>query len=176
MQIDSPARPSESAPPVSSDDLAEGLMLVRASTLKMIRLQLAMERQDRRGALEAIDELVALDNRLQDCLAHMPAGGDRLMFRHELDTERALLNREKLTLAAEVICKPADRLIRVEQPAEDNWLGPTDLPIEIEEPRRRRWWLMAGLPVLVTGLAASAYLFLPAETLAWFDTAAGVIR
>ena len=176
MQIESPARRTEPAPQVSSEELAEGLMLVRASTLKMIRLQLAMERQDRRGALEAVDDLVALDGRLQDCLAHLPVDGDRLMFRHELDTERALLNREKLTLAAEVICKPADRLIQPEEPVEDDWLGPADLPIELEEPRRRRWWLLAGLPVLVTGVAASAYLFLPAETLAWVATAAEVLR
>ena len=50
----------EAAPDLGSDALAEGLMLVRASTLKMIRLQLAMERHDRRAAIEAVDDLVAL--------------------------------------------------------------------------------------------------------------------
>jgi len=157
MQIESPARQREAPSAVRGDELAEGLMLVRASTLKMIRLQLAMERQDRRGALEAVDDLVALDRRLQDCLAHIPADGDRLMFRHALDTERALLNREKLTLAAEVICKPADRLIQADESAGDEWLGPRDLPQdEIEEPRRRRWWLALVIPAVAAGLAAGA--------------------
>ena len=45
MQTQSRAQSREAAPSAGGDELAEGLMLVRASTLKMIRLQLAMERQ-----------------------------------------------------------------------------------------------------------------------------------
>ena len=78
MQTDSPlrrdVRPTDGAPaPVGSDELAEGLMLVRESTLKIIRFQLAMERHDRRVALEAVDDLVALDRRLRDYLGDVPA-------------------------------------------------------------------------------------------------------
>ena len=66
MHADSPARTRETAPQIASEELAEGLMLVRASTLKMIRLQLAMERRDRRVALEEVDDLLAIDRRLQE--------------------------------------------------------------------------------------------------------------
>src|SRR6202008_2977108 len=104
MQIESSVRAREAAkPPIGSEELAEGLMLVRASALKVVRFQLAMERQDRRVALEAVDDLVALDRRLQDYLADVPAGAEQLLFRNALDDERAMLNREKLALASGVV-------------------------------------------------------------------------
>jgi len=102
MQSQHPAKVRE-MPPVGGDELAEGLMLVRASTLKMIRLQLAMERRDRRVALEEVDDLLAIDRRLQDYLAEVPGSDRQLLFRKELEAERSALNREKLTLAGEVI-------------------------------------------------------------------------
>src|SRR3982750_151855 len=85
MQAESPLRRDAAPALVGSDELAEGLMLVRASTLKMIRFQLAMERRDRRVALEAVDDLVALDRRLEDYLADVPTA--QLMFRRELEVE-----------------------------------------------------------------------------------------
>ena len=174
MEIESPSNVRESA--VSGEDVAEGLMLVRASTLKIIRLQLAMERHDRRGVLEAVDDLVALDRRLQDCLAHMPADGDRLMFRHELDTESALLNREKLSLAAEVLCRPADLLVEPTEVADDDWLGPRDLPMEQhQEPRKRRRLLALALPALAAGLAAGAYAISLDQAASWLAQAAGLL-
>src|SRR5215813_10033443 len=100
MNSETPVRSREMEAPVGSEELAEGLMLVRASTLKVIRLQLAMERHDRRLAQEAVDDLVALDRRLEDYLADVSAP---LMFRRELEAERGAVNREKLTLAAGVI-------------------------------------------------------------------------
>ena len=45
---------NDAIPSVGSEVLAEGLMLVRASTLKVIRLQLAMERPPALGAICAI--------------------------------------------------------------------------------------------------------------------------
>jgi hypothetical protein len=90
-------------PPAAGEELAEGLMLLRASTLKVIRLQLAIERQDRRVVLEAMDDLVALDDELQKCLAGMPAPADLAGLQDALAVERSSLDREKLGLAAEVI-------------------------------------------------------------------------
>ena len=87
-------------PLIGSEDLAEGLMLVRASTLKVIRLQLAMERRDRRVALEAVDDLVALDRSLEDYLAKVPTAHDDGVFGNVLELERAALNVEKHTLVA----------------------------------------------------------------------------
>ena len=90
-------------PPAAGEELAEGLMLLRASTLKVIRLQLAIERQDRRVVLEAMDDLVALDDELQKCLAGMPAPADLAGLQDALAVERSSLDREKMGLAAEVI-------------------------------------------------------------------------
>ena len=175
MHIESPER-HDAVAPVGSSELAEGLMLVRASTLKMIRLQLAMERNDRHVALEAVDDLVALDRRLQVCLEGVPATGDQFIFRRELDAERAALNREKLTLAAEVLLRPSNPIqqaVLVE--ADDDWLGPRDLQLEPEEPRRRRWWL-AIVPIVASGLAAAAYFVSVPDAAAWLAQAAGALR
>src|SRR5207248_11292795 len=91
MQMQSPARVRDTAPAVGGDELAEGLMLVRASTLKMIRLQLAIERRDRRVALAEVDDLLALDRRLQDYLGDVPAAGEKALWRRGLGAERAAL-------------------------------------------------------------------------------------
>ena len=91
MLTESPERAREAQPQIGSEELVEGLMLLRASTLKVISLQLAMERNDRRVALEAVDDLVALDRRLEDYLAEVPTA--QLMFRRELEGVRGALNR-----------------------------------------------------------------------------------
>ena len=175
MQIDSPATMRQSAPLVGSDELAEGLMLVRASTLKMIRLQLAMERQDRRVALEAVDDLVALDRRLQDYLADVPADGEQLLFRNALDAERATLNREKLSLAGGVIRRPAEPQVE-EAASEDDWLGPRDIASdELEAPRGRRWLLALAFPIAMA-IAAGGYALSLPEAQAWLAAAAGAFQ
>lgn len=173
MHVESPARLPGASARIGSHDLVEGLMLVRASTLKMIRLQLAMERHDRRVALEAVDDLVALDRRLRDYLAGVPAADEQILFRRELEADRELLNREKLTLAAEVLRKAPEPLVEELQPAEDDWLGPRDPPIEEEQSRHGRWWL-AAIPVAASALAAGAYLAGVAQP--WFAIAAAALR
>jgi hypothetical protein len=108
MQIESPVRARAAEPPsIGSEELAEGLMLVRASTLKVVRLQLAIERQDRRVALEAVDDLVALDRQLQDYLADVPAAAGQSVLRDALAVERAMLNREKLALGSGIVRREA---------------------------------------------------------------------
>jgi hypothetical protein len=157
MLTESPERAREAPPQVGSEELVEGLMLLRASTLKVIRLQLAMERNDRRVALEAVDDLVALDRRLEDYLAEVPTA--QLMFRRELEVERAALNREKLTLAAGVIhsrqnepaIEPANEIAA---PDEESW---DEFAFE-DEPRRMRWWPVLAL-ILVLAIGAAAYWF-----------------
>jgi hypothetical protein len=159
-------------PPAAGEELAEGLMLLRASTLKVIRLQLAIERQDRRVALEAMDDLVALDDELQKCLASMPAPVDLSGLQDALAMERSTLDREKLGLAAEVISARSraepDRLLPEADP----------LPLEAEpavpalsydwqrfhyeddEPASsKRAWLWAGAVILLlSALVAAAYM------------------
>jgi hypothetical protein len=156
MNADSQLKRGDAPAAVGSDALAEGLMLVRASTLKMIRLQLAMERKDRRVALEAVDDLVALDRRLQDYLADVTAP--------ELEVERAALNREKLTLAAEVIRaepKPPLEPQLAEPVATEEW---DDFAFDEVRPRRTAWWLLAVL-LLLSVVAAAVYWFAGPELL-----------
>jgi hypothetical protein len=145
MQTDSPVRRDATAPLVGSDELAEGLMLVRESTLKIIRFQLAMERRDRRVALEAVDDLVALERRLHDYLVDVPAP--------ELEVERAALNQEKLILGAGVI-RAAPKAIEPDpQPLAEM---PDDFALVPEHPHRATWWLVAVL-VLLSAAAAAGY-------------------
>ena len=173
MHVESPARLPGASVRIGSDDLVEGLMLVRASTLKMIRLQLAMERHDRRVTLEAVDDLVALDRRLRDYLAGIPAADEQILFRRELEAEREMLNREKLTLAAEVLRKAPERIVEEPLPPEDEWLGPRDLAVMEDEPHRTRWWPVA-IPVAASALGAVAYFTGVAEP--WFAMAAEAFR
>ena len=154
MQTESPLRRDAAPVFVGSEELAEGLMLVRASTLKMIRLQLAMERRDRRVALEAVDALVALDRRLERYLADVPAP--------ELEIERAALNREKLTLAAEVIRPKPVEPAAEPVVAEPDW---QQFTLDEEHPHRAAWWLAAVL-LLLSAVAAAGYWFVGPELLA----------
>ena len=185
MYFDSSVTPRGTA--MGSNELAEGFLLLRASTLKIIRLQLAIERHDRCLALEAMDDLVALDRRLQDYLDAVPATAEGLMFRRELDSERAALNEEKLTLAAEVRLRPANgagqpipkRVDPKAEPepvgAEDDWLGPRDLPFEPEEPGRSHWRLVV-IAILASGPIAAAYLISTPDSVAWLLNVVGALR
>lgn len=185
MYIEGAARSRETAISVGSNELAEGLMLLRASTLKIIRLQLAIERQDRQVALSAVDDLVSLDRRLQIYLEGVPATSEQLMLRRELDGERAALNEEKLTLGAEILRRPASSVGQT-QPVEeaapalqdDEWLEPVSLQIEFEEQRRSRWWWLAiGLVLVLAAGAATAYYFVGAnEASAWLDHALRILQ
>ena len=183
MQTQSPARAREEAPVIGSDELAEGLMLMRASTLKMIRLQLAMERQDRRVALEEVDDLLAIDRRLQNYLGDV----ERRPFFREIESERAALNREKLTLAAEVIrredplpeaepqVEESAAAVAVEAPDPELW-GSFEFA-EAEAARRQRGirWLALVL-VLLSVIAATAYVLATPEALPSFVASMGALR
>lgn len=195
MYIEGAARPRETAISDGGNDLSEGLMLLRASTLKIIRLQLAIERHDRQVALAAVDDLVALDRQLQDYLEGAPSSGEQLLFQRQLDRERAALNEEKLTLAAQIVRRPAnviDRPAPIEQfdPVEparteplepvreaDEWLAPSDFDLQWEEPRRRRRWWLAIIPIILLSLGAAAYFFLdvPAAE-AWLEQAVKALQ
>ena len=83
-----------------TDALAESLMLVRASTLSVVRLQLAVQRGDRGVAAQTVDYLVDLDRHLQQLMAAMPGSDEFSPATDALDAQRSALNREKLALAA----------------------------------------------------------------------------
>ena len=85
-----------------TDALAESLMLVRASTLSVVRLQLAVQRGDQGVAAQTVDYLVDLDRHLQQLMAAMPGSDEFGPATNALEAQRSALNREKLTLAAGV--------------------------------------------------------------------------
>jgi hypothetical protein len=178
MQAENSAKMHNATPPqVGSDELAEGLMLVRASTLKMIRLQLAMERQDRRVALEAVDDLVEIDRRLEDYLADVSSP---LMFRHELEAERGAVNREKLTLAAGVIRRQAEPEPQVEatEPMAAPESGWSDFEFQPYEPERSYHaikWLAIALLIL-SAMAWAAYMLVDPEALESLGAEMGALR
>jgi hypothetical protein len=166
MQAQNPAKMAGTEPPpVSGDELAEGLMLVRASTLKMIRLQLAMERQDRRVALEEVDDLLAIDRRLQDYIADVPGGDRQLLFREELDAERSALDREKLTLAGGVFRReepvppvPQPQPFELDAPDAASW-GTFEFAEAERRGRHRAIGRFALLLVILSASAAAAWLW-----------------
>jgi hypothetical protein len=163
----------EAAASEGRDGLAEGLMLVQASNLKMIRLQLAMERRDRRAAIEAVDELVALDRSLEEVLA----GQGPNAIGRALGEDRAALNREKLILAAGVVLERPPWLEPVEAlECDDAAEGPLpdyarmDEPDEAEPPKRNRW-LLVGIAVLLSAVAGGAYWLAMFASAGWLRDA-----
>ncbi len=187
MLTESAMTPAMPKSGIGQAELAEGLMLVRASTLKMLRLQLAMERRDRRFAIETVDELVALDRCLSDCLAAVPLAADQAGLAMELDDERAALNREKLTLAAQVITRDP----WIEPQAEPDPIEPDPVLLEPEPwdtdaweealyeqaPRRHRalWWLV-GLLLVFSAIGTAGFLLgVPPEMPGLVPDLAGVL-
>lgn len=158
METHSPAPARDGAMFFGRDELAEGLMLFRAGTLKMIRLQLALEQRDRRVALAAVDDLVALDRQLEDYLAQLPTAPVPGAQMAELEAERAALNREKLTLAAGVIRREAPAPEAVLEPAAPAW-GSRDYALADQRRRRRGLRWLAG--ALIVAAAAGGAAFVP---------------
>ena len=155
MSTHSPAQARDGALFFGRDELAEGLTLFRAGTLKMIRLQLAMEQHDRRVALEAVDDLVALDRQLQQYLAQLPPAPMPSEMLDGLENERAALNREKLSLAAGVVRRepPAEAPAVEEQAAA--W-GSRDFALADRKRRRRGLRWLAAVLILGSAIAGAA--------------------
>ena len=118
--------PGSKAAGLRGEDLTEGLMLLRATAMKTVRLQLAIERRDRRLALEALDDLVRLDGRIGDLLGAFPPDAADPSMAQQLEQERGALVRERLTLAADM---HGPRLSR----SEPRWIEP-EPALEAVEP------------------------------------------
>ena len=170
MATHSPAQSRDGALFFGRDELAEGLLLFRAGTLKMIRLQLAMEQHDRRVALEAVDDLVALDRQLQDYLAQLPVPDLPGARMDELEGERAALNREKLALAAGVIRREVKAPAPEPEAAPPAW-GSRDFAAADEQRRRRGLRWLAGSLILVSMLAGATFVTGVADGLETFVVA-----
>jgi hypothetical protein len=171
MQNESPSGGHFTSAATRSGDLAEGLMLLRASTLKIARLQLAMERHDRRASLQAIDDIVLLDRRLQDSIGSVFADEEHVLVRRQLEADRAMLNLEKLTLGAEVQRRSAPPMIDQQEDQDDSWLGPRDLIVQEAEPSPRRLGWLIAFPILASLLGAGAYFLDSSEVQLWLAAA-----
>lgn len=92
-------------PGTAATDIAIGLQLCRASAMSLMRLQLAFERGDRLGAMEAIDRLHALDSEAEQMMEGLPLRTDdpvgAAIARH-LKEEKMAVAFEKLALASGV--------------------------------------------------------------------------
>lgn len=86
--------------PVSRQELARSMTLLRASNLGVVRFQLAMERQDKRQAMEALDGLVALDGEIRELVDTMPAEEPLREMTRRIDDQRSAIASEKFVLAA----------------------------------------------------------------------------
>lgn len=154
-------------PSIGGDELAEGLMLVRASTLKLIRLQLAMERRDRRVALEAVDDLVALDRCLEEFLTQVPNGYESGLLGGVLEMERSALNMEKHTLAAGISMndrepearepEPRAEEVEADDPPMGEWV-PYDEGDFGFEPSIRRWPKWIAILLLLVAVGCGAFM------------------
>jgi len=150
---------------VEVQDLAQGLMLVRASTINVVRLQLAMERRDRRVALQTLDELMVLDRRIADLLDELPTADTSTDARH-LDHQHRALAAEKLVLAAGAsgprLAAITNQWIDQAPPPEAETRTPSAIeagPAE-RETRDISPHLIAAVLLLLLLAAAAAFLFL----------------
>lgn len=156
--IDPRADESEGRSEIGAQDLAQGLMLVRASTINVVRLQLAMERRDRRTALQTLDELTLLDRRIGDLLDDLhvdPAQAWPDVRR--LEHQHRALAAEKLVLAAGASGPDVTAI-------SGDWIEPprpASEPIAVEpQSRDLSPHLIAAALLLLILAGAAAFLFL----------------
>lgn len=108
------ASPSQNAAPADMAELraalvevTHGLQLSRASTMALMRLQLALRSGDRVQALEAVDRLDTLDAELESVIARLapPGEGDETLqaIAKHLEAQKLALAFEKLALASGIV-------------------------------------------------------------------------
>ncbi|HUH77906.1 MAG TPA: hypothetical protein VLZ53_11120 [Devosia sp.] len=136
-----------SAPPAATPTPAElqaqirqiskGLQLSRASTMALMRLQLAIRSGDRQQAMEAMDRLNTLDEELERVITHLPAATNadpewQAIAKH-LDDQKLTLAFEKLALASGIVGPDLVSIENAWSPSPDG-LGQTAGPDELWEP------------------------------------------
>lgn len=89
----------------SSNELALGLQLMRASSITSNRLQLALARRDRRGAMAALDTLAAVDAEVEMLVDRLSGRGastpELTAIGAWLAEERKAASAERLNLACD---------------------------------------------------------------------------
>jgi len=166
MYLDNSVKSGGPAMPDRSEALLQGLTLLRASALKMIRLQLALVRDDRRIALQALDDLMALDHQLEDHLNAIPLSSDELARWSRLNADTAALRQEKLTVAAEILCRRTngtEQLREDEESIRTEPVGeaPDQSTHEVEHSHHRRSLLVVAAVLLLVMCVAAGLLIVP---------------
>lgn len=103
--------------PEPGSELDQALLFVRVSTMKMLRLQLALERRDRAVALKTVDDLVELDEWMARCAGQLPIGDVFEALVSEADDQREALLHEKFGLAAGLVKRGPEAWSEAESPA-----------------------------------------------------------
>ncbi len=157
---------------IGTDALARGLLLVRASAINVVRLQLAMERRDRRVALETVDELMLLDRRISELVGDLSASSGTLLAEaRALELQHRALAVERLVLAAGAsgprMASASSHWIEqapsTSMPAvgEQDFAPPRSAPFPSPEPREISVRLAVAVLMLLAILTgAAAFLFL----------------
>ena len=155
---------------VEPEELREALGLVQESVIKLLRFQLAMERRDRRVAMEVMDDVVLLERRLNAIVTRLPespAAAAHPPHRADLDAARSLLAREKFTLAAGAPGAARSREDRLPAQSAEPEAEPLSLSTrdclsargESESaPTPKTWIRLAAGLLLASGAAAAAIL------------------
>ncbi len=166
----------------AGEAIAEGLTLLRASALKLIRLQLAISRNERGAALEAVDGLLVLDRRLREYLAAFPAVGEGSGIASGIDADRSALNSEKLSLSAEILRRHRGGSGAIGATHDSNAVElheevlPSPAILGSPAHRRSRRLTFALLLLLLAGLAAAGWALAPSHAAAWFAQVSGIVR
>lgn len=146
-------------------DLARSLTFIRASNLQVMRLELARERQDRRGVMAAMDELVGLDRELGRFIESIPhpalngIGRELEAQKREMIEQRLVLARGKTgpVIAPAAARQPARPVIARPVAQAAPATAPTAAAAhQAYEPDWRLRWVVAAL--LVAALAIAAFL------------------
>lgn len=152
--------------------LRAGLELARASQLTMVRLQLALQRSNRRTAMQALDNLLEIDAEMEGLAATLngaPAhrDGDAALFNF-IGFQKEAIATEKHALASGDLRIETGPIV---VPAPEEEVSGADLPThelmsdgEVEsgeDGSGRRWvYVLAAVVVIIAlGCGAAAYLW-----------------
>jgi len=161
----------------SAQQLHSGLQLARASQVTLLRLQLALHCDDRRGAMAALDSLLDLDAEMESFAGTLDSDGyesgqDQAVAEH-IARAKAAIAAEKHRLTGHIgrAAADGDGSLLVEPPSKLHFaaspLVPTvvladDSEAEVAHPpeaRRSRWAIVLALLCLIAiGIGVFAYL------------------
>ncbi|SMF78513.1 hypothetical protein [Allosphingosinicella indica] len=150
---------------VNGADLARGMTLLRASNMNVMRLQLAMEKRDRRETMAAMDDLVGLDRELSHFVASIPATppADSGRMSRWVDEQKKAVVADRLVLARGKSGPALRTGADLEPPLElgrDQVIAAEPVrPLEQAEPELSSWVPRFLFALLLLTLAAGAIAF-----------------